>query len=376
MKTRPYASHIKDVASLPLTALLSQALVAFTIECDNEFEYRAPHRTTVGRGKTGPWLTSMVMYSNLLRLTPESGITVRELERRARTPKLQINGMERWGYILVAPDLADKRAKPPQRDWLVMLTSKGRIAKDIWAEIPSEVEARWSQRFGGDAVSELRASLGSIVGSLGRDLPEYLPVLGYGLTAEVLPQVKSDERPGEDPTQMTVPALLSRVLLAFALEFESLSPVSLPICANILRLLGADPLPVRDLPRRSGVSKEAIAMAVGFLQAKKYAAVDADPARARGKAIKLTANGLEAQETHGRLCEEIEQRWQREFGWETIDHLRQSLLKILSATDGDELLLLRGMEPYPEGWRAKIPRPATLPHYPVVLHRGGYPDGS
>jgi len=29
---------------LPLSALLSQALVAFTIEFDKEFEHRAPHR--------------------------------------------------------------------------------------------------------------------------------------------------------------------------------------------------------------------------------------------------------------------------------------------------------------------------------------------
>ncbi len=43
--------------------------------------------------------------------------------------------------------------------------------------------------------------------------------------------------------------------------------------------------------------------------------------------------------------------------------------------------------PYPGGWRAHPPYlrltqamiadPAgTLPHYPMVSHRGGYPDGS
>ncbi len=32
--------------------------------------------------------------------------------------------------------------------------------------------------------------------------------------------------------------------------------------------------------------------------------------------------------------------------------------------------------PYPDGWRAKVPKPATLPHFPMVLHRGGFPDGS
>lgn len=39
-------------------------------------------------------------------------------------------------------------------------------------------------------------------------------------------------------------------------------------------------------------------------------------------------------------------------------------------------LLFRGLEPHPEGWRALAAKPVTLPHYPMVLHRGGYPDGS
>lgn len=39
----------------PLSALMSQLLVAFTIEFDNEFEHRMPHRTTTygwSRGRT------------------------------------------------------------------------------------------------------------------------------------------------------------------------------------------------------------------------------------------------------------------------------------------------------------------------------------
>jgi hypothetical protein len=37
---------------------------------------------------------------------------------------------------------------------------------------------------------------------------------------------------------------------------------------------------------------------------------------------------------------------------------------------------MRGLEPYPDGWRAKVRRLEVLPYYPMVLHRGGYPDGS
>jgi len=74
---------------LPLSALLSQVLVAFIIEFDNEFERQMPHRTTdhgrtQGQGKV-PWLVSMAMWSTCMRFITADGITVRELTKRART---------------------------------------------------------------------------------------------------------------------------------------------------------------------------------------------------------------------------------------------------------------------------------------------------
>jgi hypothetical protein len=38
--------------------------------------------------------------------------------------------------------------------------------------------------------------------------------------------------------------------------------------------------------------------------------------------------------------------------------------------------LFGGLEPYPDNWRASVRRPDVLPRFPMVLHRGGYPDGS
>src|ERR1700744_2336156 len=95
---------------LSLSALLSHALVAFTIEFDNEFEQQMVHSTT-RHGSTsgkrhGPWLVSMVMWLNCMQYVDEKGISVRELERLART-KTNLPGMQRWGYIVVAPDPGD-----------------------------------------------------------------------------------------------------------------------------------------------------------------------------------------------------------------------------------------------------------------------------
>jgi hypothetical protein len=43
---------------------------------------------------------------------------------------------------------------------------------------------------------------------------------------------------------------------------------------------------------------------------------------------------------------------------------------------GQPPVLFGGLEPYPDNWRASVRWSATLPHFPMVLHRGGYPDGS
>src|SRR5580692_9145413 len=87
-------------AGLPLSTLLSQVLVAFTIEFDNEFEHQSPHRTTrygsTAGSRQDPWLGSTVMWLNCMQFVSDEGVTVREVERLARTTT-NWNGMERWG---------------------------------------------------------------------------------------------------------------------------------------------------------------------------------------------------------------------------------------------------------------------------------------
>jgi hypothetical protein len=80
---------------MAVPARLSQVLTAFIIECDNEFEHRMPHRTTrfgsAGDLARPPWLVSMAMWANCLRLVPADGIAAGELARRAR---LERHGMD------------------------------------------------------------------------------------------------------------------------------------------------------------------------------------------------------------------------------------------------------------------------------------------
>ncbi len=88
--------------------------------------------------------------------------------------------------------------------------------------------------------------------------------------------------------------MLARVLLSFAIEFESKSPISLAICANVLRVLDEDGVRVVEIPMLSGASKESIAMAMGILTKHKLVAIGKDAAL-RAKIVRLTSNGIVAQ---------------------------------------------------------------------------------
>jgi hypothetical protein len=118
----------------PLSTLLSQVLVAFTIEFDNEFEHVMPHRTTnlgsASGSRYAPWLVSLVMWENCMRFVGEEGITVSELERAART-RTNLNGMERWGHITVEPDHVDFRVRAPKSPSVIRTTPAGRKAQEV-----------------------------------------------------------------------------------------------------------------------------------------------------------------------------------------------------------------------------------------------------
>jgi DNA-binding MarR family transcriptional regulator len=378
---------------LPLSTLLSQALVAFTIEFDNEFEHRMPHRTTnygsTGGSRQGPWLVSLVMWYNCMQYVGEEGVTVAELQRLARTGT-NLDGMRRWGYIVIDPDPRGNRAKRPRPDALIRPTLRGRKAQDVWRPLSGLIEERWQARFGTDEIARLRETLWSLTSQMDIELPDCLPILGYGLfsrgrhsgdersfrTRAENRRREIGERESDNTSRLPLSALLSQVLLAFVIEFERESEVSLAISANVLRVLDEQGVQLRNLPLLSGVSKEAISMAIGILQENGLAVVEPDPAGSRFNVIRLTSKGQEAQDRYRQLLDAIEERGQARFGTDAIRNLREALECLVGEPTAQTSPLFRGLEPYPDGWRASVRKPATLPHYPMVLHRGGFPDGS
>jgi hypothetical protein len=142
--------------------------------------------------------------------------------------------------------------------------------------------------------------------------------------------------------------------------------VSLPLAANVLRVIGSGAIRLRDVSALSGLSNEGIAMAAGYLLRRSLAT------SAPERAMRLTPEGRDA------LADCEDRARQQDAG-----ALRQALDALLQQTTA----LSAGLVP-PEGcWRAQTPYVAqsrrlvanplgSLPWHPMVLHRGGWPDAS
>jgi hypothetical protein len=133
---------------------------------------------------------------------------------------------------------------------------------------------------------------------------------------------------------------------------------------------------VGDLPRLSGVSKEAVKMSLGVLERGRYLEVADDPAARWRKLTRPTAKGLEAKQKYLRRVGSVEENWRERFGENDIRKLRESLEPLVGDATMEASPLWRGLKPHTGGWRESVAQPDTLPHQPMVLHRGGYPDGS
>ncbi len=361
---------------LSLSALLSQILVAFTIELDNEAEHRLPHRTTdhgAAAQGDGPWLVSWAMAENCLRFVSDQPVTVAELEALARTPT-NLDGMRRWGYITIDGSAQRTYRGRPGPGAVLHGTARGLRARDTWLPLPGLIEQRWQDRYGPDVIRGLRGPLEQLAGQLDPGLPDVLPILDQELFSRG-PAAGLPPRPEPpDAAALPLPALLSRALLAFALEYEATSVVSLAVEANLLRVLGPDPTRPRDLPLLAGISKEAVNWALGVPLRGRLAAEEPDPAARRGKVLRLTSAGERARRLYLGGLAAVEDRWSRAY--DQIAALRRQAGELAIGTDGQPPLLFQALAPYPDNWRASLRPPGTLPHYPMVLHRGGYPDGS
>jgi hypothetical protein len=344
----------------PLPTLLSWVWIAHVIEVDNAFEAAS------ASGVSGRCRISYSMWANCLRVLDESGVTVHELRQRARA-ECNLGGLERWGWISLGDVASGRRpgygtGRGVTGKTLVRPTRAGLRAQSLWPAALSDVEQGWRDRFGAATIDGLRAALQPPDASMPWSLPEVHPTDGF-MTHIMASEGNRAAVDGPDPS---LAALLAHVLIALTIEHESDSVVSLPLGATVVRVIGTETVAIRDLPRLTGLSKEGIAMATGFLQRRRLAAVGS------ARDIHLTPTGLRALTDYERRAAQPHNA-----------ALRQRLEAIVANRDA----MAAGLEPPAGGWRGIRPYltqtqrlvadpTGALPWQPMVLHRGGWPDAS
>ncbi len=331
----------------PLSALLSQVLVAFTLELDDEFE-KQMHES----GYAGASL-SVVIWSTLMRFLAGASLSVRDLAARSlsseKRVKFELGCLERWSFITLEADPADDRpiAIRPHRlagrllrdgwgsgrgirsDWLVRPTAKGRRAIEIWPPLFDEIESRWLARFGSDGIGRLRHSLEDVIAQLDVDLP-------HGIPGHWELDLTYKARLTRDAVPLPLPSLLSQLLLAFTIEFQRESSVPLWLCANTLRVLSNQSIPESEIPHLTGCSPET--SGIGW-QIKPFVVVESAPSPRRGKLVRLSPLGLLARENYYNVTSAVEKRWETQFGKQKIRRLRESLFDLFVPRDGERLLI-------------------------------------
>jgi hypothetical protein len=370
----------------PLAALLSQALIAFTIEFDHAFERQVIGPTGKKFAEWRRWperplnvlLVSMPMWVNYLRHIPPNGLTAQTLADHSRDPlpmlNSHLNALKRWRFVTVEPGAGETRKKPPIQDMLVRLTPAGETCATYFEPLHAQIEAAWVERFGSETVAALREELLALVRQLMPTALEAMPVISSRHEMFVVLEPEAADVSSRPLDELSLAALLSRILLAFTLEFDADFPLALAASANLLRPLSAAAVILSDLPRLSGVSEAAVRQGLTLFQRQALVVVEARPGKARGRQIRLTPKGLALQQVYHQRVQAIERDWTQRF--EGSEALRSSLVALVGERQLAQSPLAAGLVPPAFSWRADLPTPEVLPEHPMILDRGAWPDAS
>ena len=288
-------------------------------------------------------------WANALRVVDAEGTDQRRLVRRGviskRVAEVVVNRLERLGRVTVERQAIEgKRGKTK----LVRLTASGEAGTASAAALVDTVQADWRQRFGNDAIDRLRDALSTAVDQLPVELPHY--PTGYGAAdpsvtgGDFVPEDPGPPRipahgqdwpvvlrkPGGDTRHLPLPALLSQVLAAFAIDYERERFGSLPAVSNFLRFVGDDGVTL-DLARAlGGVAGN------GKTLHERHKDVVVEPGRPRdmSRRVFLTPKARRVRDAYPRLVMEIEDRWREQYA-AAISPMRTALMAMNEQFDAD-----------------------------------------
>lgn len=96
-------------------------------------------------------------------------------------------------------------------------------------------------------------------------------------------------------------------------------------CTGVFRVMDANGTRPSKLAQRAGVSPQAMAEFVRYLEERGYVTRRPDPTDGRGRIIQLTEKGVHASEAAGAAFTAIEAEWESRLGPRRMAELRRAL---------------------------------------------------
>lgn len=260
-------------------------------------------------------LPSLDLWENLLRAVDEAGVDPRELPIHLRLSKralrTRLGAAVRQGWI--QETAAGERGS-------VRLTRRGVEVVRRWPAVQSEAEMRGRNRIGDEAAVRLRTRLESMASKLPLEYPHYPARYGpadASVTGGPGRDWKAVPRDAKgDLANLPTVALVSQLLMSFAMEYETMSPVAFSHTATILTHMPPEGRPVHGLGHAPDISA---------LTRHGYITVS-DTGVAR-----LTPRGRSACDAHDSRIAAVEQMWIDRFGASAVEDLRTVLQTALDA---------------------------------------------
>jgi DNA-binding MarR family transcriptional regulator len=104
-------------------------------------------------------------------------------------------------------------------------------------------------------------------------------------------------------------------------------------CTGVFRVIDPQGTRPTELARRAGVTPQAMAEFVSYLEQRGYLQRLPDPADGRGRIVKLTPRGRQAAEAAWQAFAEIEAGWTAKLGARRMQQLKVMLTELV-ASDG------------------------------------------
>lgn len=252
-------------------------------------------------------MPSLAQWSNLLRVLDTDGVEHRELptllrlSRRAVRSRLGAAGRLGW--------TGESRG-------MAYLTADGsRVATD-WSLLRQSAEERWRNAVSAGRAGRLRDALTNLVAVLPLEHPHY--PAGYGVAdASITGGPGQDWKPvhrerGDTVSALATAALLSQAIVAFAMAYEEMAPVSLLVSDRVIDRVPTDGCPAQQFGLPDGVSA---LVRHGYLDQQRTV-------------VRLTDRGRAVRDAYRERLHAVERQWRERFGDEVVTQLRDVLGEI------------------------------------------------